>query len=74
MSERTAIEEVLYQHNNHFNKVDFSRWLSYNKEKMINMEIELAEMYAHFCVTCDREGRPLIKFKDFIKLNTNKDD
>jgi len=21
---------------------------------------------------CDREGRPLIRFKDFIKLNQNK--
>ena len=68
-NKRTAVEEVIHQHNNHFNKVDFSRWLSKNREEILNMEMNLAEMYAHFCVVCDREGRPLIKFKDFVKLN-----
>ena len=74
MSKRTSIEEVLYQHNKHFNKIDFSKWLSDNREKIVNMEIDLAEMYSQFCVMCDREGRPLIRFKDFIKLNQNKED
>lgn len=74
MSKRTAIEEVLHQHDKHFNKIDFSKWLSDNRKKIIDMEIDLAEMYSHFCVVCDRQGRPLIKFKDFIKLNQNKDE
>lgn len=29
---------------------------------------EVAEKYANFCVICDRNKLPLIKFNDFIKL------
>ena len=72
MNKRTAIEEVLYQHNKHFNKIDFSKWLSDNREKIVNMEIDLAEMYSKFCVMCDREGRPLIRFKDYMQTVNNK--
>ena len=71
-NKRTAIEEVLYQHNKHFNKIDFSKWLSDNREKFVNMEIDLAEMYSQFCVMCDREGRPLIRFKDYMQIMNNK--
>ena len=71
----TAIESVINAHNNHFNKVSFSKWLSENRKKLLTQELEIAELYAEFCVMCDREGKPLIKFKDYIKLiNQNKDE
>lgn len=65
---KTAIEEVLHQHGKHFNKIDFSKWLSDNREVIMHMEADLAEMYARFSVQCDREGTPLLRFKDFMEL------
>ena len=71
----TAIESVINAQSNHFNQVSFSKWLSKNRKKLITQESEIAELYAEFCVMSDREGRPLIKFKDFIELiNQNKDE
>ena len=34
---------------------------------------ELAEMYAEFCVMCDRNGMPLVKYKDWIENCLNED-
>ena len=30
---------------------------------------EQAQMYGEFCVLCDREEMPLIKFEDYLKLD-----
>jgi hypothetical protein len=70
---KTAIESVLDSHDKHFNKINFSAWMSKNRKVLMDQEVEISEMYAEFCVMADREGRPLIKFNDFIELiNKNK--
>lgn len=64
---KTAVESILNAHDNHFNKIDFSRWISKNRQKLILQESEIAEIYAGICMINTKEGRPFMKFKEFIE-------
>jgi hypothetical protein len=41
-------------------------------EQAKQMEKDIAEEYAEFCIRCDRANLPIIKFEDWIKELTFK--
>lgn len=65
---KTAVEQIFDQHDNTFNKMNFLRWLSGDRRVMLKIETSIAEKYAKTCVENEKEGRPFIKFRDFIEL------
>jgi hypothetical protein len=65
---RTAIAQVFEKHDNSFDKMKFLKWISKNRQKLILQESEIAEIYAGICMINTKEGRPFMKFKDFIEL------
>jgi hypothetical protein len=61
----TAVEWLEKSLITHDKAVNYNLFV-FNKAK--DMEEEQYESYAEFCIRCDRQGLPILKFKDYIKL------
>lgn len=51
-----------------FEDVHMPNWIYDTIKDAEEMEEEQSEKYAIFCIECDRNGLPIIKFKDWVKL------
>lgn len=69
---KTAVEQIFEQHDKHFDKMKFLRWLSSNRRVMKKIETSIAQSYAKDCIQNEKEGRPFILFQDWVKMEVNK--
>lgn len=49
-----------------YSYMDYKEVQAKTIERSLNIQ---AQMYGEFCAICEREGMPLIKFEDYLKLD-----
>jgi hypothetical protein len=59
---QTAVDYLIHEYFGDQLATSFKK--AYNKA--VEMQTSQSEDYAEFCVMCDREGLPLIRFNDYV--------